>query len=258
MCLICVTVASFQRTQSVRLCPVCILLGTLSRGVEEITFVGASLRNARKQRGWTQARLGQLVGVSRPTINMYENGRKQPGRDTLLALAKALEISVESLCEPLDPGLYRVIEPTDVWLQRVTGALPHGAAQNDPPDANVSGESASQGKERVELPAGGRQAETRRETPSSGMASRPGGLPVIQPNGSVDPWALIAHMIETDHYRAETERRAIELREQTEQQRIREVDAKEADVRLKLTQLLEDHLSHPDGRAEGAAPAHDA
>ena len=81
---------------------------------------------------------------------------------------------------------------------------------------------------------------------------------MIQPNGSVDPWALIAHMIETDHYRAETERRAIELREQTEQQRIREVDAKEADVRLKLTQLLEDHLSHPDGRAEGAAPAHDA
>jgi len=56
-----------------------------------------SLREAREARGWTQAQLAEMVGVSRKTINTVENGVFVPSTVIALKLAKALSEPVEAL-----------------------------------------------------------------------------------------------------------------------------------------------------------------
>lgn len=55
------------------------------------------LREARAERGWTQAELADLIGVSRKTINTIENGVFIPSTVLALKLAKAFDTSVEAL-----------------------------------------------------------------------------------------------------------------------------------------------------------------
>ena len=55
------------------------------------------LREARAQRGWTQADLAERVGVTRKTINTVENGVFVPSTVLALKLARALETTVEAL-----------------------------------------------------------------------------------------------------------------------------------------------------------------
>jgi putative transcriptional regulator len=55
------------------------------------------LREERARRNLTQADLATLVGVSRKTINTVENGVFIPSTVLALRLARALEMSVESL-----------------------------------------------------------------------------------------------------------------------------------------------------------------
>lgn len=39
---------------------------------------GAWIREIRKARGWSQARLGEEVGVSQPMISQWERGNMEP------------------------------------------------------------------------------------------------------------------------------------------------------------------------------------
>jgi len=55
------------------------------------------LREARAERGWTQAKLADRIGVSRKTINTIENGVFVPSTVLALKLAKAFDTNVEAL-----------------------------------------------------------------------------------------------------------------------------------------------------------------
>ena len=55
------------------------------------------LREARAQRGWTQAELAERIGVTRKTINTVENGVFTPSTILALKLARALDTTVEAL-----------------------------------------------------------------------------------------------------------------------------------------------------------------
>ena len=55
------------------------------------------LRDARAERGWTQAELADRIGVSRKTINTIENGVFVPSTVLALKLARAFETQVEVL-----------------------------------------------------------------------------------------------------------------------------------------------------------------
>lgn len=55
------------------------------------------LREERARRDLTQADLAGMVGVSRKTINTVENGVFIPSTVLALALARALETTVEAL-----------------------------------------------------------------------------------------------------------------------------------------------------------------
>lgn len=56
-----------------------------------------SLREARAAKGWTQAELADVVGVSRKTINTVENGIFVPSTTLALKLARALGQPIETL-----------------------------------------------------------------------------------------------------------------------------------------------------------------
>jgi putative transcriptional regulator len=56
-----------------------------------------TLRQARAERGWTQAELAERVSVSRKTINTVENGVFIPSTTLALKLARAMETTVEAL-----------------------------------------------------------------------------------------------------------------------------------------------------------------
>ena len=55
------------------------------------------LKDLREAHGLTQAQLGQMIGVSRKTINTVENGVYVPSTVIALKLAAALGVSVEVL-----------------------------------------------------------------------------------------------------------------------------------------------------------------
>lgn len=55
------------------------------------------LKEMRKEKGLTARELGEKVGVSESAISQYENGVKKPSYKTLLALAAALDVSVDYL-----------------------------------------------------------------------------------------------------------------------------------------------------------------
>jgi len=51
----------------------------------------------RKSRRWTQEELGDLLEVSRQTINSVENGRYDPSLTLALKIARLLDESVEGI-----------------------------------------------------------------------------------------------------------------------------------------------------------------
>jgi len=54
------------------------------------TRIGERIRQAREDRGWTQAQLGEALGYSQATIGNYELGRRHIGLDDLYRIADAL------------------------------------------------------------------------------------------------------------------------------------------------------------------------
>ena len=55
------------------------------------------VRELRKNHRWTQEQFGDLLEVSRQTINSIENGRFDPGLTLALKIAMILEESVEDI-----------------------------------------------------------------------------------------------------------------------------------------------------------------
>lgn len=53
--------------------------------------LGPVLRSLRKAKGWSQAQLGQQVGLSQERISAIENHPEKVSLDTLLTVAMALD-----------------------------------------------------------------------------------------------------------------------------------------------------------------------
>lgn len=61
------------------------------------TTLGTRIRGARKERGWSQARLGEEVGTDQAAVSRVESGETTPRADTLARYARALEVSADYL-----------------------------------------------------------------------------------------------------------------------------------------------------------------
>ena len=55
------------------------------------------LRELRKQRGFTQQQLADIVGVSNVSLSNYERGTQAPDIEILIKLADALGVSLDTL-----------------------------------------------------------------------------------------------------------------------------------------------------------------
>lgn len=57
------------------------------------------LRELRQQQGWTQAELGQRLGVSRQAVNALESGKHDPSLDLAFRIAALFDQAVEDVFE---------------------------------------------------------------------------------------------------------------------------------------------------------------
>lgn len=58
-----------------------------------------SIRELRAQRGWSQAALADILGVSRQTVNAIETGRYDPSLPLAFAIARVFETRIEAIFE---------------------------------------------------------------------------------------------------------------------------------------------------------------
>lgn len=62
---------------------------------KEITrFVGARIKEYRKNKKLSQKELGELIGVKHNTISSYESGNNEPVHSVLYKIANALDVSI--------------------------------------------------------------------------------------------------------------------------------------------------------------------
>lgn len=78
-------------------------------------MLGENLKNARKQKGLTQNKLAELIGVQRSVISKYESGLIEPSVAQIERMADALGVSLENLL-----GLQSFDEKFSQWNDRVS------------------------------------------------------------------------------------------------------------------------------------------
>lgn len=60
-------------------------------------MLGTRIAALRRNVGLSQAQLASRLGISASAMGMYEQGRREPSADTLLALSRELQVSVDYL-----------------------------------------------------------------------------------------------------------------------------------------------------------------
>lgn len=87
--------------------------------------LGARILRLRKEAGLTMAQLAERLGVSKPTIWAWEQGRARPVDARMSAIAEALGVSVQSLLfAPADSGAEAVIARCRAEIASACGTNP--------------------------------------------------------------------------------------------------------------------------------------
>lgn len=58
------------------------------------------VRELRGERGWSQAQLGDELGVSRQTVNAIETGKYDPSLPLAFAIARLFGLAIEAVFDP--------------------------------------------------------------------------------------------------------------------------------------------------------------
>ncbi len=69
--------------------------------------LGTNIWRARKQLQLSQEQLGAMVGVTRQTISNWELNETVPDAKQLLALSKALQVSLDALVDNESPDIQK-------------------------------------------------------------------------------------------------------------------------------------------------------
>jgi transcriptional regulator with XRE-family HTH domain len=79
-----------------------------------LSELGREVRRLREEHGWTQNQLSVYAGVSQPTVNQIETGKRNPSTATVVKLAKALGVEISDLFRkasaPLELSLLNGLE----------------------------------------------------------------------------------------------------------------------------------------------------
>ena len=60
------------------------------------------LPDLRAARGWSQARLGDELGVSRQTVNALERGKYDPSLPLAFRIARLFGLAIEEIFDPAE------------------------------------------------------------------------------------------------------------------------------------------------------------
>ena len=60
--------------------------------------IGQNIRYYRKQRGYSQEKLAEMADLNDKLIGFYETGKRIPTVINLVAIAEALEVTMDQLC----------------------------------------------------------------------------------------------------------------------------------------------------------------
>lgn len=74
---------------------------------------GASLRELRKQKGYTQKRLAEVLNLSETTISKYESNTAVPPFETVTAIAAWFNVSIDTLAGNAPPSTVSLYGLTD-------------------------------------------------------------------------------------------------------------------------------------------------
>ncbi|WP_296739569.1 helix-turn-helix transcriptional regulator [Mesorhizobium sp.] len=98
--------------------------------------LGALLRHWRDLRGSSQLDLSLDTGISQRQISFIESGRSVPGRQTLMAIAQALDVPLRDRNVLLLAAGYAPMFSENTWdsqeMKSVTGALTRMLRQHEP------------------------------------------------------------------------------------------------------------------------------
>jgi putative transcriptional regulator len=72
---------------------------------KKILAFGPVLRNLRLERSWTQAELGEKLGVTPQHVSMMESSKKFPSLQMLFLVADALGVSLTSIASAMEERL---------------------------------------------------------------------------------------------------------------------------------------------------------
>lgn len=65
--------------------------------IKTVETLGELVRDQRKQRGWSQSRLAEKVGVSRLWVGQFENGKETVELGLVLKTLRALDLTLDVL-----------------------------------------------------------------------------------------------------------------------------------------------------------------
>lgn len=82
-------------------------------------MLGARIAALRKAAGMNQAQLAQHLKISPSAVGMYEQGRREPSVDTLAAIAKLFDVSIDFLVTGKPVSAPEEQAMTDLLLSRV-------------------------------------------------------------------------------------------------------------------------------------------
>jgi transcriptional regulator with XRE-family HTH domain len=105
----------------------------------ELQRLPQTLKDLRERRGLTQSELGALADMAAASVSHFETGQRLPSLDSLVKLADALEVSIDTLLgrapmeSRVDPIFLRASNAdarTLNTLRRLTAALLEGVERD--------------------------------------------------------------------------------------------------------------------------------
>ena len=98
-----------------------------------MAMLGERIAALRRHAGLSQAELAQRLQISASAMGMYEQGRREPSVDTLVAMARELQVSTDFLLT----GKIRTLQEdelmTRMLLSGITSAEDRQASRSDKP-----------------------------------------------------------------------------------------------------------------------------
>jgi transcriptional regulator with XRE-family HTH domain len=99
-------------------------------GKEVRAVLGRNLKLYRGLRAMSQASLAEKAGISVPFLSDIERGNKWPYMDTLISIAKALQIEAYELLKPAEGGPKKTKDTLTKYIDAFSSAIHQAVDQS--------------------------------------------------------------------------------------------------------------------------------